>query len=156
MFYYSFLLANYRPQDMICRSTKHSQLQLKTTGAMLENMKYHPVLKQFSKQFLKTNLIGIINLSPIHGNSWLQNFWSLIMVFQYICVPWQWQEMAIHCQQIRAWLTRVISLQPHEHQYVIILKHYSIYNILIIYKQESKSKLCPKHLIISIKRETRL
>lgn len=56
----------------------------------------------------------------------------------YLCALVLTVQMEIHCRQMRAWLTVVImSLYPWEHQYIIILKHYSIYNVvLIIYKQE--------------------
>jgi len=55
-----------------------------------------------------------------------------------ICVCALVVTVDIHCQQMRAWVTRVMmSLYPCQHQCIIILKHYSIYNdVLIIYKQE--------------------
>lgn len=48
-----FTIHFYLPQGMICRTTEYSQLQLKTIEAVLENMKYHPVLKQSQKSFSK-------------------------------------------------------------------------------------------------------
>lgn len=84
---------------MICRNTEHSQLQLKTTGTMCENMKYHLVLTQFSKQFIKVQFTKKNKFAP--------NAWKLLILRRlflnndlptYLCALVVAVDMEIHCQ----------------------------------------------------------
>lgn len=101
----SFTIHFYLPAigpRMICRNTEHSQLKLKTTGTMCENMKYHLVLTQFSKQFIKVQIYS-------KKNKFAPNPWKLLtlrLLFLnndlpiYLCALVVAADIEIHRQQM--------------------------------------------------------